>query len=656
MKSIILAIVSVLCLVINVTAQTKSSKNSGFDFGLYGGINYNFHTPNFLIVSGTGNAAPLSKDIIFNTNNTSLSFHGGFIFNYDLSPRFTLSGRIGIQGLGADLSAKDTKPDTSAGVGTIATTHTFASSIATLEISPTVKINNLFENSQAYLLTGIELGFPISATYQHSEAADIQNASFSNKVYATDINIPEASARYGIIIGAGIPLDFYGYQLTPEISYRKSIINNISSVLSTWNVDQIRIGFAIKLGPNETEPEIILAPKIGIESIGSYEDGGAYKKLDFNGIRVEDIQYTELFPFIPYIFFKANSDKPDETMQYMNAGDARGKFTLEALPQDAIEINKRTLDVIGTRLIDNPEATLMCIGTTDGKTEAKNKGLGLRRAQYAKTYLTSNFGIAADRISAENRNVPENPSALNIEDGMVENRRVDFKSNSSEILQPIMIKGDGTRIAKPEMLEFRPIEVPDSTISSWTLSISQAGRTLREYVGIGSPTAQRWVIRPNELSNSQVPIDYTLTAINTAGGKADTSGSIPVEYRASLMNSIETRADMTVSKFSLILFDFDKSDIPEENIAILKKFVTPAIKGNSKVKIFGYTDKIGPDLYNKTLSTDRANAVRDILQTQIPDAMYEAFGRGEDVPIFDNDIATGRLLSRTVQIYVETPR
>jgi outer membrane protein OmpA-like peptidoglycan-associated protein len=496
----------------------------------------------------------------------------------------------------------------------------------------------------------------LPSSYDADGVLKFWNASFSNKVYATDINIPEASARYGIIIGAGIPLDFYGYQITPEISYRKSIINNISSVLSTWNVDQIRIGFAIKLGPNETEPEIIPAPKIGIESIGSYEDGGAYKKLDINGIRVEDIQYTELFPFIPYIFFKANSDKPDETIQYMNAGDARGKFTLEALPQDAIEINKRTLDIIGTRMIDNPEATLMCIGTTDGKTEAKNKGLGLRRAQYAKTYLTSNFAIAADRIGTETRNVPENPSALNIEDGMVENRRVDFKSNSSEILQPIMIKGDGTRIAKPEMLEFRPIEVPDSTISSWTLSISQAGRTLREYVGIGSPTAQRWVIRPNELSNSQVPIDYTLTAMNSAGGKADTSGSIPVEYRASLMNSVETRADMTVSKFSLILFDFDKSDIPEENIAILKKFVAPAIKGNSKVKIFGYTDKIGPDLYNKTLSTDRANAVRDILQTQIPDAMYEAFGRGEDVPIFDNDIATGRLLSRTVQIYVETPR
>ena len=88
MKSIILAVVSVLCLVINVTAQTKSTKKSGFDFGLYGGINYNFHSPSFPIDSGTGNAAPLSKDIIFNTNNTSLSFHGGLslimIFHLDL--------------------------------------------------------------------------------------------------------------------------------------------------------------------------------------------------------------------------------------------------------------------------------------------------------------------------------------------------------------------------------------------------------------------------------------------------------------------------------------------------------------------------------------------------------------------------------------------
>lgn len=54
MKSIILAIVSVLCLVINVTAQTKSSKNSGFDFGLYGGINYNFHTLIFQLIAAQG--------------------------------------------------------------------------------------------------------------------------------------------------------------------------------------------------------------------------------------------------------------------------------------------------------------------------------------------------------------------------------------------------------------------------------------------------------------------------------------------------------------------------------------------------------------------------------------------------------------------------
>jgi outer membrane protein OmpA-like peptidoglycan-associated protein len=53
---------------------------------------------------------------------------------------------------------------------------------------------------------------------------------------------------------------------------------------------------------------------------------------------------------------------------------------------------------------------------------------------------------------------------------------------------------------------------------------------------------------------------------------------------------------------------------------------------------------------------NRANAVRTILESISPDNRYEAFGRGEDVEIFTNENATGRVLSRTVQIFVETPR
>ncbi len=122
------------------------------------------------------------------------------------------------------------------------------------------------------------------------------------------------------------------------------------------------------------------------------------------------------------------------------------------------------------------------------------------------------------------------------------------------------------------------------------------------------------------------------------------------------MPTIEQSKDMTVTKFSLILFDFDKSEISGENAEILKKKVGPVIKGNSTVKIYGYTDRIGAPDYNRSLALNRANAVRTILESLSPDNRYEVFGRGEDVEIFTNENATGRVLSRTVQIFVETPR
>jgi outer membrane protein OmpA-like peptidoglycan-associated protein len=124
-------------------------------------------------------------------------------------------------------------------------------------------------------------------------------------------------------------------------------------------------------------------------------------------------------------------------------------------------------------------------------------------------------------------------------------------------------------------------------VNSWTLNITQADRSLRELVGVGTPTPQRWVIRPNDLSSAQVPIDYTLSMTKSDGNVSNVSGSIPIDYMSSVMPSIEQSKDMTVTKFSLILFDFDKSEISGENAEILKKKVGPVIKGNSTVKIYG---------------------------------------------------------------------
>ena len=634
MKSFLIAL---LALVISATtfAQDKPALTKPFEFGIYGGVNYNFHSPNF---------SDNNHSITFSNSTTSMGFNIGGFADYEINKNMRLSGRLGIHGIGAELTQDNV----------LGGKTTLNSNITMLEFSPAVKITELFKESPAYVIAGFEFGSRLVSDYSIN-VGDSLGQSDTSTLFNS---IPETNNRYAVYIGAGIPIHAFGTTFTPEITYRKSL-GDFSNLFKTWNIDQLRIGISVTLGPAKQKAKKVAveqAPQNAGLIVGYYDDGGNFAPLGPGGVKVEDIQFSELYPLAPFVFFAQNNDKPDASFQILNSGDARGQFSLETLPQDAMEINKRTMDIIGARMRENADASLTCIGSIDGKSESKTKGLANRRAENVKSYLVSKYGISPERISTESRALPEVPSAINEKDGMSENRRVTFKSNNPSILEPLSIRGDETRWAKPEMLEFRPTGDADSNVASWALTVSQADRVLREFVGVGSPSAQRWVIRPNELSQSQVPIDYTLSTTDKNGVKSDTLGSVPVEYYSSLMNPVESRPDMTVSKFSLILFDFDKSDISEENAAILYKYVAPAIKGNSTVKIYGYTDRIGPDQYNKTLATQRANTVRDILQTKSPDSRYEVFGRGEEVEIFDNSIPPGRILSRTVQIIVETPR
>ncbi|MBM4173797.1 MAG: hypothetical protein FJ212_05540 [Ignavibacteria bacterium] len=614
-------------------AQNQKSQVKKFEFGLYTGVNYNFHAPDFTTKDNAGTAIGNYK-----LSSTSMGFHGGGFVDYSLNKTFRLTGRLGIHGMGAELIEELSNN----------TLNTLTANITMLEISTGVKFMDLFNDNPAYVLAGFEYGSRLTSEYSENLASN----AVSSTAYST---IPGTNDRLVLFVGAGIPMKAWNYTITPEVTYRKSL-GDFSSDLSPWGLDQLRIGVSITLGPSskKSEPKDPIITNAAKVEVGYYDDAGDYRILE-SGLNVEDIQYSEMYPFVPFVFFGLNSEKPDPSLQMTNSGDARGQFSLETLPQDAIEINKRTMDIIGLRMRGNPDATLSLIGSIDGKAESK-KGLALRRAENVKSYLTSNYGIDANRIATTSKVLPDVPTAKNLKDGMSENRRVTFKSSHFDILEPITIRGDESRWTKPELIEFRPKDFDSTAINTWTLNISQAGRSLKDLAGAGTPTPQRWVIRPNELSNSQVPIDYTLSTVNNNGTTSAVNGSIPVDYSSSIKQSVESKPDMIVTKFSLILFDFDRAEISPENAEILKNRVGPVIKGNSVVKIIGYTDRIGAPDYNRSLALQRADATKSILEEKSPDAIYEVTGRGEDVEIFDNGIPTGRVLSRTVQIFVETPR
>jgi len=319
-------------------------------------------------------------------------------------------------------------------------------------------------------------------------------------------------------------------------------------------------------------------------------------------------------------------------------------------------VNKNMLNIVGSRMRKYPNATLTITGTTDGKQESKNKALGEQRAMWAKQYLVNGFGISEDRIVTRTTATPAKTSSSTTPDGIAENRRIELSSNVPDVLAPVVIAADNQRIATPDVMQFHPVYDNADSIESWSLNISQAGRTLREVKANGKADAISWVVRPNELSASQVPIDYEFTAVSGDGDSATSFGSLPVEYISSVRKKTENLPDKTIDKYSLVLFDFDKSDLTPENSRILEQMVLPSIKSNSKVSIIGYTDRIGSDEYNKKLSMDRAETVKNTLMAKAKDAKYTALGVGESTEIFNNDAPIGRQLSRTVQVIIETPR
>lgn len=74
---------------------------------------------------------------------------------------------------------------------------------------------------------------------------------------------------------------------------------------------------------------------------------------------------------------------------------------------------------------------------------------------------------------------------------------------------------------------------------------------------------------------------------------------------------------------------------------------------NQKVILKGWTDYIGSDAYNKVLSQNRANAVKNYLEKQgIPASRMTAIGCGKSFK-YDNHTEEGRYMNRRVEISFE---
>jgi outer membrane protein OmpA-like peptidoglycan-associated protein len=103
-----------------------------------------------------------------------------------------------------------------------------------------------------------------------------------------------------------------------------------------------------------------------------------------------------------------------------------------------------------------------------------------------------------------------------------------------------------------------------------------------------------------------------------------------------------------------VLFAFGKYELQPPAREALAKFsgIVLAHPG-LHLSVEGYTDSVGSDAFNQTLSEQRANAVRDyLIQQGLDPTSIVATGFGKSNPVASNDTTAGRQQNRRVEIII----
>jgi len=110
-----------------------------------------------------------------------------------------------------------------------------------------------------------------------------------------------------------------------------------------------------------------------------------------------------------------------------------------------------------------------------------------------------------------------------------------------------------------------------------------------------------------------------------------------------------------IASFPNIEFEFASDRITEDSYSSLDQ-IAALLKDNTssvRLNVAGYTDYIGTEEYNQTLSVKRANAVKTyMLKKEVPASSIYIIGYGEERPIATNETDAGRQKNRRVEFEI----
>lgn len=368
-------------------------------------------------------------------------------------------------------------------------------------------------------------------------------------------------------------------------------------------------------------------------------------------LTIEEIEVSESFPLLPYVFFpEASSDLKRTSMVLLEPNESK-TFSTKYLPWETLNIYSNLLNIVKERMEKNPNARITITGTNNNTAvETNNLELSKARANAVKDYLVNNLGINPNRITINNQNLPNKPSNPTTPDGIQENQRAEISADNRSILEPLELS-QIDKIANPPIIEIEPAIFADLPIKSWNMTITQNNKVIRSYSGI-RPEKQQWMVEAEPIPEFESPAIIKFNATDEQGNLFEIEKSIQLTQKTIKKKREEIQNDTIYQRYSLIVFDFDKSELTDAHKAVLDK-IRNNIKSNSLVSIYGYADRMGTPQYNKDLANRRIDEVVKYLR--IKPEVLKRYPIGSDELLYDNNTPQGRSYSRTVKIIIATP-
>ncbi|MBK8490418.1 MAG: OmpA family protein [Saprospirales bacterium] len=647
MKSVLLSAFILAGLQGAVQAQETQFTRPSLWFGVAAGANYSFYG---------GSTQQLNSDL-----NLPVAFHKGNGPGLYLAPLIEFHPPASV--LGVMLQAGYDSRGGS--FNEVITPDNYLSNLTTnlsyFTLEPSLRIAPF--KSNFYLYGGPRVAFNLEKAFTYKLGI---NPDFPKQEAIPDVKGDLSHIKNTLVsmqIGAGYDIQLSSqhmraqFVLSPFVSFQPYFGQSPRSI-ETWTITNLRAGAALKFG-------------IGSEIQAPEEVEGFGSRIRFTVNAPKNIpserRVREIFPLRNYVFFDLGSTEIPDRYELLS-NDQVKYFKEDQLemytPKNLLGRSHRQmtvyyniLNILGDRMGRAPSTSILLVGSSEKGPED-----GRAMSESIKKYLVEVFGIDASRITTEGGYKPEIPSeqpggTLELDLLREGDRRVSIESNSPALLMEFQ-SGAGAQLRPVEIIALQEapidsyvtfqVEGERDAFSPWQLIITDK-EGQEQYFG---PYIHNKVSIPGKaILGTRPKGTYMVTMVGQAA-----NGDMVKRITFVHMVRWTPPKGEELMRFSVI-YEFDES----KTTAIYEKYLTevviPNIPKGGKVIVHGYTDIIGDEAYNQTLSLARAEDVRRIMKEGLAEAgrsdvAFDVYGFGEDQKLapFDNEFPEERAYNRAVVI------